>query len=307
MLPRLMQPQRIDELYARGADRGEPVVSFEFFPPKSADADAQLEDALRKLRPLGPAYVSVTYGAGGSTREKTVDLVGRIRREWGLLPMAHLTCVGATRDEIGGVLSRLHAIGIENVLALRGDPPKGAAKFEATAGGFRYASELAAFVRKDGRFAVGGACYPEGHPETRDVAAGVAHLKQKVDAGARFLLTQLFFDPRAYFDFAARARAAGITVPIVPGVMPVTNVDQLERFTSMCGASIPPDLRERLDRVRDDPQVVMNVGVDHATWQCEQLLRGGAPGIHFYTLNKSPSARAVFENLRHRRLVPRGP
>lgn len=296
---------RIDELYARGAARGEPIVSFEFFPPKSADADAQLEDALRKLRPLAPAFVSVTYGAGGTTREKTVELVRRIRHEWELLPMAHLTCVGATQAEIGGVLDRLHAAGIANVLALRGDPPKGAKAFEATAGGFRYANELADYVRRDGRFAIGGACYPEGHPETRDLAAGVAHLKAKVDAGARFLLTQLFFDPAVYFAFVARARAAGITVPIVPGVMPVTNVEQLERFTSMCGASIPPELRERLDRVKDDPQVVMNVGIDHATWQCEQLLRGGAPGIHFYTLNKSPSARAVFENLRHRRLVPR--
>jgi len=301
-----MQPTRIDELYARGAARAEPVVSFEFFPPKSADADAQLDDALRKLKPLAPAFVSVTYGAGGTTREKTVELVRHIRRDWELLPMAHLTCVGATREEIGGVLGRLHEAGIGNVLALRGDPPKGAARFEATPGGFRFASELADFVRRDGRFALGGACYPEGHPETRDLAAGVAHLKQKVDAGAAFLLTQLFFDPATYFAFVARARAAGITVPIVPGVMPVTNVDQLERFTSMCGASIPPDLRERLDRVRDDPQVVMNVGIDHATWQCEQLLRGGAPGIHFYTLNKSPSARAVFENLRHRGHVPRG-
>lgn len=281
-------------------------MSFEFFPPKSADADAQLDDALRKLKPLAPAFVSVTYGAGGSTREKTVELVGRIRRDWELRPMAHLTCVGATRAELCGVLDRLHAAGIENVLALRGDPPKGAKTFEATEGGFRYASELAAFVRDDGRFSIGGACYPEGHPETLDLAAGVAHLKQKVNAGAQFLLTQLFFDPQVYFAFVGRARAAGITVPIVPGVMPVTNVDQLERFTTMCGASIPPDLRERLDRVRDDAQVVMNVGIDHATAQCEQLLRGGAPGIHFYTLNKSPSARAVFENLRHRGLVPRG-
>jgi len=304
--PEMRPETRISELYARGAARGVPVVSFEFFPPRSADADAQLDDALRKLKPLAPAFVSVTYGAGGTTRAKTVELVARIRRDWQLLPMAHLTCVGATRDEIGGVLSRLHAAGIENVLALRGDPPKGAATFAATPGGCRYASELAALVRADGRFAVGGACYPEGHPETREVAAGIAHLKAKVDAGAQFLLTQLFFDPAIYFAFVGRVRAAGITVPIVPGVMPVTNVDQLERFTTMCGASIPPDLRERLDRVKDDPQVVMNVGIDHATAQCEQLLRGGAPGIHFYTLNKSPSARAVFENLRHRGLVPRG-
>jgi len=287
---------RIEELFARG----EPVISFEFFPPRTAEAERQLVDAIAKLRPLAPAFVSVTYGAGGSTREKTVELVGRIRREWGLLPMAHLTCVGSTRAEIASVLDRLADHGIENVLALRGDPPKGAAGFVATDGGFRFASELAAFVRSDGRFSIGGACYPEGHVECRDPETGMAHLKAKVEAGARFLITQLFFEPRAYFDFAARARHAGITVPIVPGIMPVTNVDQLERFTSMCGASIPHDLRERLDRVRDDPQVVLNVGIDHATAQCAELLRGGAPGIHFYTLNRSPSARAVFENLRHR-------
>ena len=299
--PMSKRPTRIDQLFGRG----EPVISFEFFPPKTADAETQLFDALAKLRPLAPAFVSVTYGAGGSTREKTVELVGRIRREWDLLPLAHLTCVGATREETKGVLERLAANGIENILALRGDPPKGAAAFTATPGGFRYANELAACVADDGRFAIGGACYPEGHPECRDLALGVDHLTQKVAAGARFLITQLFFEPKVYFDFVARARQAGITVPIVPGVMPVTNVDQLERFTQMCGATIPRELAERLARVKDDPQVVLNIGIDHATQQCADLLRGGAPGIHFYTLNKSPSARAVFENLRHRGLVGR--
>jgi methylenetetrahydrofolate reductase (NADPH) len=292
---------RIEELFARG----DPVVSFEFFPPKTSEAEQQLADAIAKLKPLEPAFVSVTYGAGGSTREKTVELVSRIRREWGLLPMAHLTCVEATHEDVRRVLDRLASLGIENVLALRGDPPRGATSFTPTAGGFRFASELAAFVRADGRFSIGGACYPEGHVECRDLDRGLQHLKAKVDAGARFLITQLFFDAKHYFDFVARARRAGIGVPIVPGIMPVTNVDQLERFTSMCGASIPEDLRERLARVRDDPQVVMNVGVDHATAQCAELLEGGAPGIHFYTLNKSPSARAVFENLRHRRLLGR--
>src|SRR5690349_892609 len=176
----------------------EPLFSFEFFPPKSAAGEENLARALEDLKPLAPAFVSVTYGAGGSTREKTVELVRHIRRDWELLPMAHLTCVGATREEIGGVLGRLHEAGIGNVLALRGDPPKGAARFEATPGGFRFANELADFVRRDGRFSIGGACYPEGHPETRDLAAGVAHLKQKVDAGAAFLITQLFFEPATY-------------------------------------------------------------------------------------------------------------
>ena len=290
---------RIEELFRRGR----PVVSFEFFPPKSPEAEKRLVEAIEKLRPLEPAFVSVTYGAGGSTREKTVELVGRIRRQWSIEAMAHLTCVGATTAELEAVLSRLAEQGVENVLALRGDPPKGETGFVATAGGLRFASELAALVARNGRFCVGGACYPEGHVECRDLALGVGHLKQKVDAGAKFLITQLFFEPKVYFDFVARARQAGIAVPIVPGIMPVTNVEQLERFTSMCGASIPADLKVRLERVRDDPQVVMNVGIDHATAQCAELLRGGAPGIHFYTLNQSPSARAVFENLRHRKLL----
>jgi methylenetetrahydrofolate reductase (NADPH) len=290
---------RIEELFRRGR----PVVSFEFFPPKSPEAEKRLVEAIEKLRPLEPAFVSVTYGAGGSTREKTVELVGRIRRQWSIEAMAHLTCVGATKAELEAVLGRLAEQGVGNVLALRGDPPKGETAFVATEGGLRYASELAALVARDGRFCVGGACYPEGHVETRDLERGVQHLKAKVDAGAKFLITQLFFEPQVYFDFVARARKAGIAVPIVPGIMPVTNVEQLERFTSMCGASIPADLKVRLERVRDDPQVVMNVGIDHATAQCAELLRGGAPGIHFYTLNQSPSARAVFENLRHRKLL----
>ncbi len=290
---------RIEELFCCGRF----VVSFEFFLFKSPEAEKRLVEAIEKLRPLEPAFVSVTYGAGGSTREKTVELVGRIRRQWSIEAMAHLTCVGATKAELEAVLGRLADQGVENVLALRGDPPKGEAAFVATAGGLRYASELAALVARTGRFCIGGACYPEGHVECRDLAAGVQHLKQKVDAGARFLITQLFFEPKVYFDFVARARQAGIAVPIVPGIMPVTNVEQLERFTSMCGASIPADLKGRLERVRDDPQVVMNVGIDHATAQCAELLRGGAPGIHFYTLNQSPSARAVFENLRHRKLL----
>ena len=290
---------RIEELFRRGR----PVVSFEFFPPKSPEAEKRLVEAIEKLRPLEPAFVSVTYGAGGSTREKTVELVGRIRRQWSIEAMAHLTCVGATKAELEAVLGRLAEQGVENVLALRGDPPKGETAFTATAGGLRFSSELAALVARTGRFCVGGACYPEGHVECRDLAVGVQHLKQKVDAGAKFLITQLFFEPKVYFDFVARARRAGIAVPIVPGIMPVTNVEQLERFTSMCGASIPADLKVRLERVRDDPQVVMNVGIDHATAQCAELLRGGAPGIHFYTLNQSPATRVILTALKTARLA----
>jgi len=279
------------------------LYSVEFYPPRSPEGEAKLRTARAQLAQLKPAFFSVTHGAGGSTREKTVELVGRIRQQWNIEVMAHLTCVGATAAELEHVLGRLAAQGVENVLALRGDPPKGQTAFVPTAGGLNYSNELAALVRKDGRFCIGGACYPEGHVECRDLDLGVRHLKLKVDAGARFLITQLFFEPHVYFDFVARARQAGITVPIVPGIMPVTNVEQLERFTSMCGASIPTELKGRLDRVHDDPQVVMNVGIDHATTQCAELLKGGVSGIHFYTLNKSLLARAVFENLRHRKLL----
>ena len=280
-----------------------PVISFEFFPPRTAEAETQLASALEKLRPLSPSFVSVTYGAGGSTRDHTLRLVSSIRRDLGIETMAHLTCVGSTRNEITKVLEQLSAEGIENVLCLRGDPPKGQSTFKQTPGGFKYASELTAFVRSRYKFCLGGACYPEGHVESSDTDRDLEHLKLKVTAGSEFLITQLFFDSSLYFKFVERARATNISLPIIPGIMPVTNVDQLERFTSMCGASIPTNLRERLNSVRNDPSAVRKVGVEYATHQCVELLNGGAPGIHFYTLNRSPSARAIFENLRHRRLV----
>jgi methylenetetrahydrofolate reductase (NADPH) len=284
-------------------ETGRPVISFEFFPPKDDAAAKQLGKALEKLRPLGPSFVSVTYGAGGSTRDKTVELVCKIKRELDLEAMAHLTCVGSTREEIGTVLDRLEAGGIDNVLALRGDPPQGQERFEPPEGGFAFASELTAFVKSNYSFALGGACYPEGHVESADLGADLTHLTHKVRAGSDFLITQLFFDPQLYFDFVERARAAGIRLPIVPGIMPVTNVDQLERFTSLCGSSIPAELRDRLASVRADPPAVREEGVCWATEQCARLLDGGAPGIHFYTLNRSPSTRAIFSRLRDRGLL----
>jgi len=283
--------------------RGRPVISFEFFPPKNDTASDQLARVVNRLRELGPAFVSVTYGAGGSTRDKTVGLVCSIKKDLGIETMAHLTCVGSTRVEIGAVLDRLRDGGVENVLALRGDPPQGADRFVAPEGGFAFASELTAFVRENYRFSIGGACYPESHVESRSPEEDLQHLQLKVRAGSDFLITQLFFDPQVYFDFVARARAAGIVQPIVPGIMPVTNVEQLERFTSMCGASIPEALQQRLLDVRDRPDAVRRVGVEWATQQCSTLLEGGAPGIHFYTLNRSPSTRAIFENLRTRGLL----
>jgi methylenetetrahydrofolate reductase (NADPH) len=284
-------------------DSGAPVISFEFFPPKTEKAESQLQKALGKLRELQPSFVSVTYGAGGTTRERTVDLVCQIKNELGIEAMAHLTCVGARQEEIAEVLIRLEQGGIDNVLALRGDPPQGETQFVVTEGGFEYASELTAFIREQFQFCLGGACYPEGHVESPDREHDLAHLKSKVVAGSDFLVTQLFFDAQTYFDFVQRARALQIQVPIVPGIMPVTNVDQLERFTSMCGAAIPEELRQRLEKVRTDAEAVREVGIDHATKQCTALLEGGAPGIHFYTLNRSPSTRAIYTNLKERGLV----
>jgi methylenetetrahydrofolate reductase (NADPH) len=279
---------------------GRSVFSFEFFPPKSDEAVAQLERTIAELRPLAPDFVSVTYGAGGSTREKTLDLVTRIKRESGIEAMAHLTCVGSTREELRGVLDRLSEHGVENVLALRGDPPKGQTAFSAVEGGFNYASELVEFIRGGygPAFCVGGACYPEKHVECANPAVDLANLKRKVDAGLEFVITQLFFDNRRYFEFVDNARAAGIHIPIVPGIMPITNAGQVERFTMMCGASLPFRLAAEMDRRREDSKAVMQLGVAHATAQCLDLLQGGAPGIHFYTLNRSTATRQVLHAIR---------
>lgn len=276
--------------------------SFEFMPPKTPQGVESLFAAISNLREMAPSFVSVTYGAGGSTRDLTVALVERIKREAGLEAMAHLTCVGHGREEIRGVLRRLADAGIENVLALRGDPPKGAATFIRPDDGFGYASELVAFIRTEFDFCLGSACYPEGHQECGDKEQDLRNLKQKVDAGADFLITQLFFDNEDYFGFVTRARAAGIAVPILPGIMPVTNVAQLERFTAMCGATIPGALRRRLQACDNDDDVVA-AGIEYATAQCRDLLQRGAPGIHFYTLNKSLSTVAIMRNLSDLRLV----
>jgi methylenetetrahydrofolate reductase (NADPH) len=292
---------RISDLLRFARERGEPVFSFEFFPPKTEEGERALFQTVEALRPLGPAYVSVTYGAGGSTRAKTVDLVRRLKRESEVEAMAHVTCVGASREEIAAVLDEVAAAGIQNVLALRGDPPRGEAAFTPHPGGFRYASELVAFIRARPErwpFCVGAAAYPEGHVETRDLARDLAHLKVKVDAGTDFLVTQLFFENERYFRFVERARAAGMTLPIIPGIMPFTNVEQIERFTAMCGAAIPPALRAAMEVRREDADGARELGVAYASLQCADLLRRGAPGIHFYTLNRSPSTRAIVAALR---------
>jgi methylenetetrahydrofolate reductase (NADPH) len=286
----------IRDLLASGA----PSISFEFFPPRSDEAVAQLERTIVELSALNPTFVSVTYGAGGSTREKTIEVVSRIKRGAGIEAMAHLTCVGSTREEISAVVQRLAGAGVENVLALRGDPPKGQASFTATDGGFSFASELIAFIREahGKRLCVGGAAYPEKHVECGNPAVDLNNLKRKVDAGLDFLITQLFFDNRQYWEFVERARACGIKVPIIPGIMPITNAASIERLTISCGATLPFKLAAELDRRRSDPRAVNQLGVAHATSQCIDLLSGGAPGIHFYTLNRSNATKDIFTALK---------
>lgn len=281
---------RIVDLF--GADA--PVISFEFFPPKTEEGVETLYRTVEELKPCRPSFVSVTYGAGGSTRDRTLELVARIQRDLGITTMAHLTCVGSTKAEIKDTLQRLHDSGIRNVLALRGDPPKGEAEFQATKGGFRYATELVAFIRElDLDFCIGAACYPEGHVECPDAEEDLQHLVEKVDAGADFLVSQLFFDNDEYRAFARRAHSAGISIPIVPGLMPVTNVSQVERFTKMCGARIPQELHRRLRIVQEDSSAVVATGVQWAVDQGRELLEQGAPGLHFYTLNRSSATLAV--------------
>jgi methylenetetrahydrofolate reductase (NADPH) len=278
-----------------------PCFSFEFFPPKTDEGVANLLKTLEELAPLQPGFVSVTYGAGGSTRDRTVELVTRIKKETGIEAMAHLTCVGHTRDELRELLQRLSEAKLENVLVLRGDPPLGEKVFVPPAGGFQYASELVRFIREeDFNFCLGGACYPEGHVETVSRDDDLRHLKAKVDAGLDFVVTQLFFDNAFFFDFVERARRAGINVPIVPGIMPITNYEQLQRFTRMCGATVPMRLALQLERVKDQPDALVQLGVAHATVQCMELLSRGVPGIHFYTLNKSPATRMIVSALRAR-------
>jgi methylenetetrahydrofolate reductase (NADPH) len=292
---------RISDILRFARERGDPVFSFEFFPPRTEEGTRALFETVEALRPLAPAYVSVTHGAGGSTPTLTLELVKRLKRESEVEAMAHVTCVGASREEIARILDELADAGIQNLLALRGDPPRGQVAFVPHPQGFSYASELVAFVRsrpERWKFCVGAAAYPEGHVETRDLARDLAHLKTKVAAGVDFLVTQLFFENAHYLRFVDRARAAGIDQPIVPGIMPFTNVDQVERFTAMCGAAIPTALQAAMAVRRSDPDAARDLGVAYAALQCADLLRRGAPGVHFYTLNRSTSTRAILAALR---------
>jgi len=286
---------RIDEIIAR---RTEPVFSFEFFPPKSEEGERSLRRSLEELRELAPDFASVTYGAGGSTRERTLQIVTWLKRELGIEAMAHLTCVGASVAELRATLDQIVAADIENVLALRGDPPRGETRWRAHPRGLRHASELIELIASGYPLCIGAACFPELHPDSPDPLSDLQHLKLKVQCGASFLITQLFFDNELYFRFVEAARFAGIDVPILPGIMPITSLAQVKAITSMCGATIPAQLLEALEWRAADPESVAELGVAHATLQCAELLAGGAPGIHFYTLNRSPATRAILSALR---------
>jgi methylenetetrahydrofolate reductase (NADPH) len=275
-----------------------PVFSFEFFPPKTEAGEQNLYRALQELKALEPSFVSVTYGAGGSSRSKTIEIVKRIKEEFGLEAMAHFTCVGATVPELRATLDEMQAAGIENVLALRGDPPEGEDAWTKTEGGLEYSRELVALIGGDYEFAIGAACFPETHIHAESAESDLRYLAEKVDAGVDFLITQMFFDNNFYFDFVARARRAGLTVPIIPGIMPITRVGQLERMASMCGSAIPEGLRAELHGRESDAEAVLDFGVAYATLQCSELLAAGAPGVHFYTLNRSPATRAIVSALK---------
>src|SRR5947209_3730257 len=286
---------RIDE-FLESADG--PSFSFEFFPPKTEEGERNLLQTLSDLRELEPNFVSVTYGAGGSTRERTVELTKWIKQELGMEAMAHLTCVGASVDEVSAVLDDIAEAGIDNVLALRGDPPRGQTEWTPHPEGLHYSTELVGLIRSRYPLAIGAACFPEIHPQATDLAHDLRFLKEKVGAGASFLITQLFFDNELYFSFVDEARAAGIDVPILPGVMPITDVKQIKTITGLCGATIPPALLDALEDRAEDRDAVLELGVSYATLQCAELLARGAPGIHFCTLNRSPATRAILSALK---------
>ena len=285
---------RIDEIIA--ARR--PTFSVEFFPPKTAEATEQLYATARELGHLELDFASVTYGAGGSTRDGTVEITAALRGDLGLETMAHLSCVGETREGLGATLDRIAAAGIDNVFALRGDPPRGEGDFVQPEGGLGSAAELAAFISAGWDFAIGGACFPEVHPEAPDLETDLSYLKTKVESGAGFLITQLFFDNQVYFDFVGEARARGIEVPILAGVIPVASFAQTKRICSLCDASIPAALEAAFEAAGGDPEGEFELGVAYAAQQCAELLIAGAPGIHFYALNKAPATRAVLGALR---------
>ncbi|MEO7600076.1 MAG: methylenetetrahydrofolate reductase [NAD(P)H] [Opitutus sp.] len=290
-----MTPDRpISDFFARQR----PVRSLEFFPPKDDAGVDALRSTATALRRINPDFVSVTYGAGGSTRERTAQVSEILRTDCGFTVMPHLTCVGHTRAELSAVAERIHAAGFRNIMTLRGDPPKGETTFTPYKDGLRYASDLVALLKKDrSDFCLGVGGYPERHPEAPSLEVDLANLKRKIDAGADFITTQLFFDNAVFFRFVDRCRAAGISVPIVPGIMPVLSLKQIQRFTTMCGASLPQKLITRLEAGADNTDVVETIGIDWALSQIRELIAKGAPGYHLYILNRAKAALALAAGL----------
>ena len=289
----------IRDIFADARSTQRPVISFEFFPTKTPEGERTLvEKTIPALGQLRPDFCSVTYGAGGSTREKTLAIVDRIQREQGLTAMAHMTCVNATREETAAVLTRAHALGITNILALRGDPPGGVGEFQKTEGGFEFSHELVRFIKQMDTFSIGVAGFPEGHiAQTEGKYTDWRHLKHKIDQGADFVITQLFFNNRDYFEFRDHLTTLGVKVPLVPGIIPILSTAQIKRFVTLCGAGLPQNLVNELDKRGDDDEAVAQFGIEYATGQCEELLREGVPGLHFYTLNKAKSTTAIVRNL----------
>ena len=273
------------------------TISFEFYPPKTADGIPAVLQAIQQLKVFDPDFVSVTYGAGGTTRAFTEEITVQVKREADLEVMAHLTCAAQTKEEVHGFLMRLEKAGIENVIALRGDPPRGQSNFVPAQGGFRHATELIAHMRRNFHFGIAGACYPEGHPESPDLRADIQYAKLKVDTGADFLITQLFYDNSHFFTFMDRAQQVRIAVPILAGVLPILSTVQIRRFTALCGVRIPPALDKQLDRFANDDAAVRELGVEYATAQVRELLDSGVPGVHFYALNRSYSISRILRNL----------
>ena len=284
---------KIRDIFAQGRRS----ISFEFFPPGTEQGVASLSRTVERLKGYNPDYVSVTYGAGGSTKDKTIEIVTQMHKDEGLEAMSHMTCVSQSRDQVHVLLSRLQAAGVDNILALRGDPPRGEQKFVAPDDGFPYASELIAYMRDNFDFGIAASSFPEGHPDSVDLEKDMIYHKMKVDMGADFLITQLFFDNQDFFAFMDRVRRIGIDVPVVAGVLPIQSTAQIRRFTALCGAKIPPHLDKQLERYADDDESARELGVEYASRQVEELWSSGVAGIHIYTLNRSYSASKILDGL----------
>jgi methylenetetrahydrofolate reductase (NADPH) len=278
--------------------KGKPTLSFEFFPPKTQEQEARLFEVISQLKGFSPDFVSVTYGALGTTRAKSFFWVKRIKEQLEIEPVAHLTCVAASRKEMRAQLEELEGMGVKNILALRGDPPEEAEKFVPPADGFHFAKELVGFIKQCfPEVCLGVAGYPEQHPESPDPETDVQHLKEKINAGADYVVTQLFFDNKHYFDFCKRCRAVGISVPIIPGIMPITSLKQIKKMTEICGATIPAGLLEKLEKFESDQAVIEKIGVEQAVSQAKELREAKVPGLHFFVLNRSGPISRILRDL----------